>query len=520
MSSLKILLKNNFNVLMGSLLKKRKNRTSGLSTMFLGFGAFVLMLALFSLQAYLQFFGYVAMSLPELGLFNGVMLAFVVLVLYVSMKVTATQRTSDMDTLLALPIKKSVIALSKVLTRYVFDLMLTTIILLPYVVFYQIFTSFSVFVTLAGVATIVLLPLMSVGLNYILEFVVVRLFNKIRLATLFKSAFALVVFFATMGLFVFVMPNLTALDPTSVEKFLYSSPPISWFVKLILVQDIVSVMQVLAVCVLPFTFGTWLYVKNMTKTFAGYQNKKTNLQFSHNKKPVFALIKKEIKRYFFTPIYVLNTIIGPIFMVAFTVFLAVKGRVAITEFIGVMPPTELVFVGIVLILCSFITLTVISASSVSLEGKNLWILKSSPVKHSDVFVAKAMPNILLTVPIVAVCSVVLSIALSFTLFEAIIAVLATVIVSLIISFGGVLINLFVPKMDWTEEVQVVKQGLSVILTMLLGALLIALPIALFVSLQISDIVLISLSTIAFYLAVLAVILALLFSVGKKLFNKI
>lgn len=520
MNSLRILLKNNFNALMGSLFKKRKNRTSGVGTIVLGSVVFVLMLGLFSLQAFTQFFGFVKLGISEIGLFTGVMLTFVVLVLYVSMKVTATQRTGDMDMLLALPIKKSIIALSKVLSRYVFDLMLATVLFLPYVVFYQIFTQFSVFVTLAGVATIILLPLMSVGLNYVLEFVVARLFNKSRFATLLKSAFALIVFFATMGLFVFVTPNMAMLDPIKLQEFIYGAPPISWFVKFILERDIVSVALVLAVSLVPFALGTWLYVKNMTKTFTGYQSKKTNLQFSAHQKPVFALIKKEVKRYFLTPIYVLNTIIGPIFMVAFTAFLAVKGTSAISDIIGVAPPTEFVFVGIVLLLCSFITLTVISASSVSLEGKNLWILKSSPIKHSDIFVAKAMPNILLTVPVVAICAVVLSIVFAFTLFEAAIAVALPIVVSLIISFGGVLINLFVPKMEWTEETQVVKQGLSVLLTMALGFVLIGLPIALFAALQVTNIVLISLATLAFYLTVLAIILALLFSVGKKLFNKI
>ena len=519
MNNLSILLKNSLNNLIGSIMGKKKRRFAN-KPILLGALAFVVFLTLSFFQAFSQFAGMAPMGLSKLALFNGFLITFLILVLYVSMKVTATPKTNDTDLLLSLPIKKHLVALSKVLTRYFFDLLISFLLLSPYLILYVIYEGFSLPFLLIGFSFILFIPLLSVGLNYILEFVITRLFNKTKHASLLKSLIALVVFFATMTLFFLTMPNFASINPADADAFIYSFPPISWFLKFLLTQDIVSLLLSLCITVPPFVLGVFLYSKNFGRSFGVYQNRSKELLFLNNTSVLKSLIKKELNRYFLTPIYVLNTIIGPILIVGFSIFIAFKGSAGIIDMIGIPIPEEIIFALITIAICSSISLTMISASALSLEGRNLWILKSTPAKESDIFISKAFPNIILTAPVAFVCLLALSFILNFSFVQAILAILICVTMSLNVSFGGLFINLLIPKLDWAEETQVVKQSISVLISMLFNFVLVALPIILYVIMPTLSIMFLAALTLLAYSIILIIICLALFTKGKKIFQKL
>jgi len=519
MNNLSILLKNSFNNMIGSILGKKKTRKIKPS-MIIIILTFLAFLALSFLQAFSQYVGLAPMGLAKMPLFNGVMITFVILVLYVSMKITATPKTNDTDLLLSLPIKKSTVALSKILTRYLFDLMLGFLILFPYIVLYLVYEGFSVAFLLSGLLVILMMPLLSVGLNYILDFMVTHLFNKTKYSLVLKSAFAFIVFILTMGLFVFTMPSYGLIDPAQINNFIYSFPPISWFLKFILEQSIISFILILSITILPFLVGIILYTKNLGKTFATYKVKHSELLNTNSKGVLNSLIKKEMKRYFFTPIYLLNTIIGPVFMLGFTVFILFKGEAGLNEMIGMPIEKDLIFAVLTIIFCFFLATTLISASAISLEGKNLWILKSTPAPENKVLFSKTVPNILLTVPFVIITTLTLSFVLNFTIIQSILFVAIPSVAALIISFGGLFINLLLPKLEWAEEVQVVKQGLSVLVGMLLGFIVAIFPIGLQFLFPTLNIITLGVITLTIDVLICLTFIILLFTKGKKLYIKL
>jgi ABC-2 type transport system permease protein len=519
MNKLAILLKNNFNVMIGNLFSKKKTRKIKPSVgifvaLFLGF------LALSSLQAYSQFFGLAPLGLTKLPLLNGVMITFLILVIYVSMKVTAKPKTNDTDLLLSLPIKKSTVALSKVLSRYLFDFLVAFLLLVPYITFYLIYEGFSLPILFGGLSVVILIPLLSVGLNYILDFVVTHLFNKTKYSLILKSAFAFIIFAFSMVFFVIAMPSFSTLDPAQVDTFIRKFGPLSWFLNFILTQNFVSLLSILAITVLPFMLGVALYTKNLGKTFATYQTKQTELVFLNSKGVLNSLIKKELRAYFYTPIYVLNTIIGPVFMIGFTVFIAIKGASGLSQMLGATVPQEMLFAMLTLAFCFFMAVTLISPSAISLEGKQLWILKSTPSSEHKILFSKAFPNIILTVPVIIISAIVLSITLKFNLLQAVLFAVIPSLMALSISFGGLLINLLFPKLDWVEETQVVKQSLSIGVAMLAAFMLAALPVALFYLLPNFSIVTLAIITLLLHLAICITVTILLFTKGKKMWLKL
>ena len=116
-------------------------------------------------------------------------------------------------------------------------------------------------------------------------------------------------------------------------------------------------------------------------------------------------------------------------------------------------------------LCS---MTVVSSASISLEGKNLWILKSLPIKSKDVIKGKLLAHIVLVVPISVVCGLVLSFCFNANLLFSIMCALNCGLAGLFVGVLGLIFNLLAPKFDWVNEVTSCKQAMVVMLTMFIS----------------------------------------------------
>ena len=112
------------------------------------------------------------------------------------------------------------------------------------------------------------------------------------------------------------------------------------------------------------------------------------------------------------------------------------------------------------------SMDIITAPSVSLEGKTLWILRSMPVSARQILAAKLKLHELLC----AIPTLFLSVAAAVTLRTDALGWAALVLIpQLFVLFSGafgLMMNLLLPKLDWTSEAVAVKQSGSVLVTML------------------------------------------------------
>mgnify|MGYP007116223130 FL=1 len=116
-------------------------------------------------------------------------------------------------------------------------------------------------------------------------------------------------------------------------------------------------------------------------------------------------------------------------------------------------------------------MTLFTPSSVSLEGKNLWILQSMPVSGAQVLRAKLRMADLLTLPaavIASVCCVCVTELSPLILLD-------SVLFARFANALGLREGIVHAKLDWSNEAQAVKQSWAVMLTMLVcwGVLLAA-----------------------------------------------
>ena len=181
-----------------------------------------------------------------------------------------------------------------------------------------------------------------------------------------------------------------------------------------------------------------------------------------------ALFRKELRRFLSSANYIMNCGLGIIFIIAAAVALFIKGGSVmelLTKNIGL--PVEAVAVLLTAACCTLSSMNTITAPSVSLEGKSIWLAQSLPADPRAVLNAKLKLQLVLTIPPLAL----LLIALLFTVKPPV--MLAALIVLLVIEFGcfmavlGLMLNLRSPNLNWTNEVVPIKQSMPVLLTILI-----------------------------------------------------
>jgi len=110
-------------------------------------------------------------------------------------------------------------------------------------------------------------------------------------------------------------------------------------------------------------------------------------------------------------------------------------------------------------------MTPISAPSVSLEGKHIWILRSMPISGADVLKAKLLFHCVASIPLAVIGTLALGIVYGIGWFETIFAVIGVVFLFLLCGILGIVLNMCFPRLDWPNEATPCKQSMAVFFSM-------------------------------------------------------
>lgn len=103
-------------------------------------------------------------------------------------------------------------------------------------------------------------------------------------------------------------------------------------------------------------------------------------------------------------------------------------------------------------------MTCTTSVSLSLEGKNLWILKSLPITKEEIYKGKMLFNLLLQIPTALISSALLAVRFRVTGMTLITLFVYPVAAAFAGTVWGLFINLKLPVYNWTNETTVVKQS--------------------------------------------------------------
>lgn len=188
------------------------------------------------------------------------------------------------------------------------------------------------------------------------------------------------------------------------------------------------------------------------------------------------LYKKELKRYFASSIYVTNTIIGPIMMVLLAASTLI---IDLEEFGFYFPMTDRLIDLMPFALAATASIMTTTCTSISMEGKEWWIIKSLPVDAKDLFDSKILVNLTIVAPCYLISEVLLMIAFRPGVADMIWLIALPAILIIFACVFGITMNLVFPVFQWENEVTIVKQSASAMIGGLGGCLciiLFALPV--------------------------------------------
>ena len=168
-------------------------------------------------------------------------------------------------------------------------------------------------------------------------------------------------------------------------------------------------------------------------------------------------------------------------------------------------------------------MTSTTTSTISLEGKSLWILKSLPVSETKIFWSKILVDASFTFIAALIVTIIGAILVNAPILITILIIVASLIYALFKAILGLLINLKFYRLDWDLPVKVIKQGLSVFVMMVVGILSATLIVFfgyfLLVKVNLSiDLVILLITTL--YLIFLVVELFILIKLAPKWFREI
>ena len=398
----------------------------------------------------------------------------------------------DNEFLLSLPIQSWKLLFVRLFGVWFAGFAWESLVLLPFfVIFYAMAPGL---VTALGVVFQILL---WIGLSFVILFMTAILGWLIaKVAThlgRYKTLVIVVLFLAGFAGYMFLVSQLeggiVALfnDPEAVSEGLGGFMPAYAFGKACLgsplhgiIFFIISVaLFALVYWVLTITFNKILMSNNKGKAITS--NKRQDKQKSVNA----TLIKREFKHYLSNALYILNSSLGYIFLPIVGVLALINHdaiQVAIHNMAlegagdGVTPDAIEAMIKALLPIVIFFAVgflagtSVITAPSVSLEGKKISVLQAFPIHMKQVLWSKIEFHCLIALPFVLSSVIMVGIGLGLEILDLIIVVILSAIMVFFFGVFGLACNLKYPMLNWTNENLALKQSMSVLFCMLVGVL--------------------------------------------------
>ena len=367
----------------------------------------------------------------------------------------------DYDMVMSLPVSTGAIVACRLIILYSFNFLFVFIVNVPMAIAYGILAEPRVTFYVMFLILLLFIPLLPIVIASVVGTVIAYLASKFRRTNFLNIIFSMSILLVVMGLSFTVRGNgqeLVNLGKTITEEVNSLYPLASMYQKAVVSYDFIAFLQYIGISLFSFVVYT-LVVKRIFKRMntlmmtGGYR---VNYRMGELKtaSPLMALYKKELKRYFSSSLYVLNTGFGIVILT----FAAVASIFVDLDIIFGDPQVIGLFSNNIPLLITFcVVMTYTAASSLSLEGKSLWILKSLPVDPKTIYLAKIGVNLTIIAP-AFLDVILLGVVLKLSFLQIVITLLVTLACGFFTSFLGLLVNIWLPNFNWSSEVIIIKQS--------------------------------------------------------------
>ena len=388
-------------------------------------------------------------------------------------------KAKDNEMLLSLPIPPSRILISRMVVVFLLGLLYESMVFIPAVAVFWISGGSSVVpvfpALLYQILVFLFLGIFITTLTCILGWLVALLSTKLKHKNIAVIVLS-VVFFGAYYFFCTKLSNFITSLIMNAEAFsrnIRSGFYPAYAFGMAGVGDTLDTIVFAAFSIV--TFAICVYVlsisfKKITTSSDRSEKKKYTGLKGKRVSQYWALWKLEGKRFISIPTYALNAGLGIIIMPVLAVVLIFKAKdvMPLLEMIKTTEYAPLIPMVASAMMASIISVDCGAAPSMSLEGKNIWILRSSPLdgkllmrsKIDFHFSVNAFPALIL--------AVVGTIMLKMEALDMVLVIVYTLGFSYLISSFGMMMGTIRANIDWTNPVVPIKQSMAVMIVLFSG----------------------------------------------------
>ena len=412
---------------------------------------------------------------------------------------TAIYREKDLDQVSAYPISGCSIVASRIIRMYVESLIIVAGIIIPTMIFYGIKAGCGAAFYISIIPVCIIAPILPTAIAAWIGIIFAAIIARNRHKALTEVIVCLVAVFGMFALSSFISSKTglrlsTGAGPLTKEAKTQINAELSEMLseKMADIEASIPIIKVMAdtlknagflvelvyalISFAVMALTIWVIGKNFFSISRGLVNTQTHREYKLEdmKKSSIrtALVKKEAARYFSSGIYVSNTIVGLVMAVAFAISLAFYDPAQLLNGVENIPFELNMDAVVPYIIGMLFAMMSITASSVSIEGKNWWIMRSLPLSTKDILGAKLLFNLLFAAPFYAVAEIALLFTVNASPLERFWLLIVPALAIIFSILLGLFLNLHFPKMNWENEMEVVKQGAAVGLSMFGGILIV------------------------------------------------
>ena len=387
----------------------------------------------------------------------------------------------DYDTLMSWPVSAFAVAASRATLLYAYHLAYTLLLMLPAGIIYGIYAAPAWWFYPLYVLLLLVYPALPTAVGALLGALLAAATARMKKSAILNSIMQILLIGGIMAFSFRMGAGTEQLGGQVMElqgRLSGIFLPARWFQQAAL-GDLSSIILVLLTSAIAVALLV-LLVKTFFCRLCTAQNGRPKAAFrlARQKRTgvCMALYRKEWKKYLSSAIYLSNTAFGYVMLLAAGVVVGIVRPEAVTALLS-DPQAAPLRAAVPLILCFIVNMSATTASSVSMEGKNLWIVKSMPVRAMDWLTAKAMVSLTMAVPGVLISAALIGSGLKSTPQEWVWLVATPLSAALLSALGGLWINLKLPKLDWKTDTEVVKQSGATMVFVLCGMAAAGIPLA-------------------------------------------
>ena len=391
-------------------------------------------------------------------------------------------KSKDLSQLSTYPIGKNVIIGSKITALIIENVIFFALIMVPCLAVYSLHAAVPVLFYPAAILSIFIMPLVPMAIAVFISFIcnvfsLKRAYkNLVNTGVTLLVAAVLLFFiqkaFSIMSVSFFGVENLI-----SFTKLVF--PPLGFLMGAVTYGSFLDLLISILISLVVFSVVI-AFIAHFHKNVFSEQN----IQAKSKKRPIslndngalVSLLKKEFSKYFSSSIYVLNTIIGIILMTLFSIA-SIVPQLGLSEFLELIPAPKAAL--IMLFFGFLLAMTNTTCSSISLEGKSLWIMKTIPQKPLTILLSKFLVQMAICLPALFIDTLLVSIAFGFNIFNYLSVVIICSLISVTNALFGLIANLYFHRFDFINDAQMVKNGLPVLLSLLFSYVLIIIMFVMF-----------------------------------------